>query len=123
MNTRLSHNHFKWVLSIQETFSKFVKDEITTRELANDFCMLGAGKQFKDDNTLTWPEDSLTQEYNEIIHAMCVDYNVLDILRGYFTYDSELNDEHHLKIASKPYDLDLVKFLMPNPDTRYFTTK
>tara|TARA_Y100001970_G_scaffold289608_1_gene420555 strand:- start:1737 stop:2120 length:384 start_codon:yes stop_codon:yes gene_type:complete len=122
MTERLSHNHFQWVLSIQDTFSKFVKNEITIRQLANDFCMLGAGRKFLDDNTLAWPEDRFEQEFNEIIHAMCVDYGVLGILRGHFAYDTELSEDHSLKIATKPYDKDLVDFLAPKPDPRYFSS-
>ena len=122
MSTRLSHNHFQWFLSIQETFSSFVKDEITIRQLANDFCMLGAGRNLQDDGTLAWPEDRVEQEFNEIIHAMCTDYGVLGVLRGHFAYDAELSEDNDLKIATKPYDKDLVAFLTPKPDPRYFSS-
>ena len=47
----------------------------------------------------------------------------LNELRGFFIYDSELDEEHSLKIATKPFDKALVDFLSEDPDPRYFRPK
>ena len=121
----LNSNRFQWVLSFSRDVANFLSGEDSLRTLANSLCMLGIGKDFNE-ATETYeftPNDSVQLEMNEIIHSMLKGERVLRELRGFFTYDSELDEEHPLKIASKPYDKDLVAFLSEDPDPRYFRPK
>ncbi len=87
--------------------------------------MLGIGKQHNlvSDTYEFTPNDSVQLEMNEIIHSMLKGERVLNELRGFFIYDSELDEEHSLKIATKPFDKELVDFLSEDPDPRYFRPK
>ena len=117
----LLENHANWASQFQKSVDLFMKGDLSLRTLACQTCQLGVGRHFDDDNNLIYPQKSEDLKFNEIIHSMLVDHNLLDLLKGYFIYDCELCESNNLKIASKPYDLDLTLFLVPCPDPRYFT--
>ena len=121
----LISNRFRWVLSFSSDLRDYLDGKNPLRSLADSLCMMGVGKDWNDaSKTYEFtPNDSVQLEMNEVVHSMLKDERVLDELRGFFTYDSELDGEHPLKIASKPYDEDLVAFLSEEPDPRYFRPK
>lgn len=89
--------------------------------LANQLAMLGSGKEFNEDGSMEWPLDNLSQEFNEMLHHLLKEYKVLNTLRGFFEFDCTLDEENEAKILAKGADEDMVKFLVDNPDPRYFT--
>lgn len=123
----LQHNRFQWVNSFADQIQQYHKGEITLRSLTNSFVMLGCGKILDEANSiLIFPTSEVDLEMNEIIHHMLKDEGVLGELRGFLTFDCSVPEEVSLeqpysKIASTPFDQDLVEFLRAKPDPRYFT--
>ena len=117
----LLEHHADWTRQFHKSVDLFMKGDLSLRTLACELCQLGVGKYFDGDNNLIYPQKSEDQKFNEVIHSMLEDHNLLDLLRGYFIYDCELCESNNLKIASKPYDYDLTLFLVSCPDVRYFT--
>ena len=122
MPYNLDYNHFNYVRS----FEREIKSHLENPDLpflARQFAMMGCGKLFKDDGTTEYPQDTLSQQYNEMVHSLLIESNLLDTLRGFFEYDCRLSEDNDLKMLAKGADEDIVAFLSENPDPRYFTPK
>lgn len=118
-----SNNRFSYVLSFGDSLRDFNEGKIDLKTLASDLAQMGVGKIFDKDNTLRYPTQDCDLEYNEMIHSMLSGEGVLLELRGFFEYDCLLDEEHDLKLLSKPYDKDMVAFLKAESDPRYFPLK
>ena len=88
--------------------------------LAHELAKLGCGRNFFN-GILTWPSETLNQQFNEMVHHLLKEYNLLNTMRGFFEYDCTLDEDHPHKILSKGADQDIVSFLTDIPDQRYFT--
>ncbi|MAH45871.1 hypothetical protein CMI37_08570 [Candidatus Pacearchaeota archaeon] len=119
--THLQHNHYQWILNFSTNIVDYKANKITLHKLAALLCMLGPGKEFNANNLLEYPTKQIDLEMNEIVHNLLKENNLLDILRGFFLYDCEVNKEDSLKIAEQGYDHDLTDFLIETPNPRYFT--
>ena len=122
MSYDLNYNHFNYVRSFEREIKSHLENPNLTY-LANQFAMMGCGKTFNDDGTTEYPQDDLSQQFNEMVHSLLTEYKLLDTLRGFFEYDCRLSEDSDLKVLSKGADEDIVAFLAVNPDPRYFTPK
>ena len=113
-------NFFQFVLSFQNEIEDHLNDP-DLPHLANQLAMMGVGKKFHDDGTLTFPETSLLLQYNEVVHHLLKSNNLLSELRGFFQFDCRLDEDNDLKVLAKGADRDMVDFLVETPDPRYFT--
>lgn len=113
-------NFFQFVLSFQNEIEDHLNDP-DLPHLANQLAMMGVGKKFHDDGTLTFPETEMDQQYNEMVHHLLKSNNLLSELRGFFEYDCLLDEGNPNKLLAKGADKDMVEFLVDNPDPRYFT--
>ena len=120
MPYNLTFNYFHWVQQFETVIATHLKNP-DLPYLANQFAMMGVGKKFNDDGSLEYPQDTLSQQYNEIVHCLVRKNNLLETLRGFFEYDCRLDEGDDLKVLSKGADEDIVDFLVETPDPRYFT--
>jgi hypothetical protein len=118
----LNYNYFNYVRSFESEIKSHLENP-DLPYLANQFAMMGCGKTFNDDGTTDYPQDTLSQQFNEMVHSLLTEYKLLDSLRGFFEFDCRLSEEDNLKVLSKGADEDIVAFLVKNPDPRYFTQK
>jgi hypothetical protein len=122
MPYNITLNFFHFVRS----FEREIKSHLENPDLpflARQFAMMGCGKIFKDDGSMEYPKDDLSQQFNEMVHSLLIEYKLLDTLRGFFEYDCLLDEDNDLKVLTKGADEDIVAFLVENPDPRYFTPK
>lgn len=122
MPYNLNYNYFNYVRSFESEIKSHLENP-DLPYLANQFAMMGCGKTFNDDGTTDYPQDTLSQQFNEMVHSLLTEYKLLDSLRGFFEFDCRLSEEDNLKVLSKGADEDIVAFLVKNPDPRYFTQK
>ncbi len=122
MPYNLNYNYFNYVRSFESEIKSHLENP-DLPYLANQFAMMGCGKTFNDDGTTDYPQDTLSQQFNEMVHSLLTEYKLLDTLRGFFEFDCRLSEEDNLKVLSKGADEDIVAFLVKNPDPRYFTQK
>jgi hypothetical protein len=120
MSYNITSNTFYFVLSFQKEIQNHLENPNLER-LANQFAMMGVGKVFHDDGSLTFPQSERDLEYNEVVHHLLKSNNLLAELRGFFEYDRRLGEDSPLKMLTKGADQDKVEFLVENPDPRYFT--
>ena len=118
----LNYNHFNYVRSFEREIKSHLENPNLTY-LANQLAMMGCGKTFNDDGTTEYPQDTLSQQFNEMAHSLLTEYKLLDTLRGFFEYDCRLSEDNDCKVLSKGADEDIVAFLAENPDHRYFNPK
>ena len=111
------------VMDFVSVITSYHKGERSLRYLANVLAILGPGKTRDENENLVFPQEPLELAYNELIHCILKGEGVLDELRGFFMYDSTLEEDHELKLLSKPFDADFVLFLSNTPDCRYFPKK
>lgn len=120
MSYNITLNFFQFVLAFEGEIKSHLENP-NLPYLANQFGMMGCGKTFNDDGSMGYPEDTLSQQYNEIVHHLLKEYKLLDTLRGFFEYDCLLDEDNDCKVLSKGADKDIVAFLVDDPDPRYFT--
>ncbi len=121
MPYNLTLNYFKWVQQFETVIVNHLENP-DLPHLANQLAMMGVGKRFNDDGSLEWATDQLDLQYNEIVHSLLREYNLLDTLRGFFEFDCLLDEGDDLKVLTKGADEDIVAFLVESPDPRYFTS-
>lgn len=120
MSYNIIYNHFSYIRGFERDLADNKKNPNLVH-IANSLAMLGAGRVFNEDGSLEWPSDRLDQEFNEMVHHLLKEYNLLEILRGFFEYDCTLDEENENKILANGADEDIVTFLIENPDPRYFS--
>jgi hypothetical protein len=82
--------------------------------------MLGSGFEFNEEDVLIPPTDPSDLALNQAVHHILKEEGVLGDLRGFFSVDADLDEEHDLKVACKGYDENLIKFLQESPDNAFF---
>jgi hypothetical protein len=112
-----------WLLSFNGVLVSFLEGDISLRALAENLCQLGVGFVYNNEDQLEPPTEESDLQLNQVVHYILKEKGVLGELRGFFSCDLDLDEDHDLKIAAAGYDENLVQFLQEKPDKVFFEKK
>ena len=114
-------NNFTYILRLNDDLTKFKRGALDLHGLAHSLVMMGMGKVWNDKTqSVEFPSERTQQLFNEAVHTLLKEHDVLRELRAYFTFESKLDQNSPHKMLFKPYDEDMVSFLQDEADPRYF---